>query len=218
MTNKIQAVIFDMDGVISDTLYHHTLSESHVLKNHGIEVSPKQLGEKYNAMPDNIMFEKIFNEHGKELNYPVIAEEKLNIFVNLLKKGLLPIPGSLKLIESLLKSNFKLAVASSSPATILDLVLSTLKIKNKFSTITSTEEVANGKPDPDIFLLAAKKLNIPPDNCLVIEDAERGVSAAKAANMKCVAITTTHSATELKNADMTIDSFDELTPAIIQSL
>lgn len=216
--NKIKAIIFDMDGVISDTLFHHTQSESKVLKKFGIHMTPKEIGEKFNAVPDDIMFKQLFKKHNKHFDYHDVADKKLSIFKNLVKERLSPIPGSLELISRLHREEYFLGVASSAPAEIIELILTTLNVKNNFPAITATEEVQNGKPKPDIFLLTAKKLNIEPEECLVIEDAPRGVRAAKAAKMKCIAITTTHTQNELKNADMVIDSFEELTSDIIQSL
>jgi beta-phosphoglucomutase-like phosphatase (HAD superfamily) len=77
------------------------------------------------------------------------------------------------------------------------------------------EEVERGKPNPDIFLLAAERLHVHPAHCLVLEDAVNGVAAAKAAGMKCVAITSTHQNADLMNADLVIDDFSVLNYEVI---
>lgn len=215
----IKAIIFDMDGVISDTLSLHAESESRVLLEYGIKISPQEIIQEFNAVPDKEMFKKIFEKNNKELNFDKIADEKWQMFQRLAKDdGIKIIPGSLKLIGLLLKNDFVLGLASSSPQRIIDLILGTFDIRKKFKTVTCTEEVKHGKPSPDIYLLTAKRLKIDPEYCLVIEDAVRGIQAAKAAGMKCIAITTTHKRDELKSADKIINSFPELNLKEIQSL
>ena len=81
-----------------------------------------------------------------------------------------------------------LGIASSAPINFIETVLSKLGLKEKFEVITSAEEVKYGKPNPEIFLLAAKKLNVNPQECVVIEDAEGGMTGAKKANMKCIGL------------------------------
>lgn len=214
----IKAVIFDMDGVISDTLPLHSNAESETLLKYGIHMTPKEMEEEFNAAPDKVMFETIFKRSGKKLNYYQIRKEKWENFEKLSKQGIKPVKGSLELINQLLKNGFILAIASSSPVEIINLVLDSLKIKDKFKTIVHTDEVQNGKPAPDLFLLAAKRMSVGPNECLVIEDAQRGIEGAKAAGMKCIAITTTHSREQLNGANKVIDSLDELTTKYIKSL
>ncbi len=222
----IKAVIFDMDGVISDTLSLHAESESKVLLKYGIKMPPEEIIQKFNAVPDKQMFQKVFKmfnkvfeKNNKELDFHKIEDEKWQTFKELTKiGGIKIIPGSLKFIDLLLSNNFILGLASSSPQRIIDLILEALKIRKKFKVITCTEEVKKGKPAPDIFLLTAKKLGATPQNCVVFEDAPRGVQAAKAAGMKCIAITTTHKKVELEKADRIVEQFDNIRIEEILSL
>lgn len=206
----IKAVIFDMDGVISDTLPIHIESERRVLFKYGINISADKIIKEFNAVPDKEMFERIFKENNKHLNFQEVKDEKWQIFRELAGDKIEVIPGSLELINNLLKYGFILGLASSSPSRVIDLVTEVLGIKQKFKVIIGTEEVKHGKPSPDIFLIAAKRMKMDPEFCLVIEDAPRGIQAAKAAGMKCIAITTTHPKEELIEADVIIDSFDEI--------
>lgn len=214
----IEAVIFDMDGVISDTLPIHCEAESKVLLRHGIEMPPQQILQEFNAVPDKVMFGILFKRLNRPLNLQQVEDEKWELFQELVKDKIQNIPGSLELINSLIKGGYILGLASSAPLRIINLVVESLKIKEKFRAIVCTEEVEHGKPAPDIFLLVAEKLKTNPSNCLVIEDASRGVQAAKAAGMKCIAITTTETKNELKGADKIIDSFSEINLQEIQSL
>ncbi len=214
----IKAVIFDMDGVISDTLPIHCEAESKLLLKYGIQMSPQEILRDFNAVPDRLMFETIFKRFKCNVDIEKVENEKWELFKQLAKDGIQTIPGSLELINLLIKQGFILGLASSAPFRIINLVLETLRIKEKFQAVICTEEVQNGKPAPDIFLLAAEKLKVNYKECIVIEDAIRGIQAAKAAGMKCIAITTTSKRNELKNADKIIDSFSELNVKEIQSL
>ena len=214
----IKAVIFDMDWVISNTLPIHSEAESRVLLEYGIKMSPKQMAEEFNGVPDKRMFEIIFSRFNKKLDYEQVAKRKWKLFQELARNNINPIAGALELINSLLKKEFLLAVASSAPIKIVDLVLNTLDLKEKIKCIVYTHEVEQGKPSPDIFLLVANRLMVEPQYCVVIEDALLGIQAAKAAGMKCISITTTHTRDELKEADKVIDSFDELTMEEIKNL
>lgn len=214
----IKAVIFDMDGVISDTLQLHGESESKVLLKYGIQMSPKEIIQKFNAVPDKEMFGKIFKKYNKPFNFQKIKNEKWQIFKKIAGDKIEVIPGSLKLIDSLLRNGIILGLASSSPSRVINLVLKILDIKGKFKAVVGTEEVKHGKPSPDIYLLAAKRIRVDPQDCLVIEDAKRGVQAAKAAGMLCIAITTTHSRKELIGADRIIDSFNQISVDDIKKL
>lgn len=214
----IQAVIFDMDGVISDTLPLHGKSESKLYAQYGIDMTPEEITQQFNGLPDTIISEKLFSRINKKPNHNELAKKKLVLFKEVAKNKIKPIPGALEFINNLATDNIVLGLASSSPAEIIELVLTTLGIKNKFRAITSTVEMQRGKPFPDIFLRTAEKLGIEPKNCVVIEDAPRGVEAARSAHMKCIAITTTHQKRELTKADRIIGSFDQLTVQYVKNL
>ncbi|MBU1000032.1 HAD family phosphatase [Patescibacteria group bacterium] len=214
----INAIIFDMDGVISDTLSIHCEAESKVLLRYGIQISPQEILSEFNAVPDRVMFKTLFKRFNCSFDLQKVEDEKWELFQELAKDKIQTIPGSLKFINILKKNGFILGLASSAPLRIINLVLETLRIREKFQAVVCTEEVKNGKPAPDIFLLAANKLKVNPRDCVVIEDAVKGIQAAKAAGMKCIAITTTHKKEELKKADKIIDSFEELSIKEIQDL
>ena len=218
MKNNIKAVIFDMDGVISDTLDIHCRAESEILSGYGINISIKQIPERYNGVPDTEMFKDIFEKANKTENIQEVYDKKWKLMEKLLKNNIRAIPGAIPLINILRENNFLLGVASSTPIEFIEQVVKTLDIKEKFYALTSTYEVKHGKPNPDIFLLAAKKLGTKPQECVVIEDATSGIQAAKNAGMKCIAITTTHKKEDLAQADKIIDNFSELTISLINSL
>lgn len=185
---KFKAVIFDMDGVISDTQDMHAAVEEQMLKESGIYVSAGELTKRFAGVTNKEMFEKIFSEHGKEADIDGLVREKRERVFNAVKGNVKEISGTKDFIEFLLENGFVLAVASASRHKFIDLVLSELNLKDRFQAIVSSEDVRRGKPAPDIFLLAAEKLSVDPRECIVVEDGISGMIAAKSAGMKCIGL------------------------------
>lgn len=211
MGKTIKAIIFDMDGVISHTQQISSKLEELLLKQHGIEISAEELEEKYAGIPERECAEIIFKEHNKKVNLDKFVEEKWLKMVEFSRGKVLAIEGALDLIKKLKENNFKLAIASSSIPEFIDLVLSELRVRDKFDIITSGQEVKFGKPNPDLFLLAAKKLRVLPSECVAIEDAKNGITAAKRAGMKCVWLTNQEPSKKNEcSADITVKSLKEL--------
>ena len=210
----IKAIIFDLDGVLSDTQHLHTKVEKKILAEHGISISEKELTRLYAGTKDGTGIRKEFEKRGLPFDLQSLLREKYKRMLTE-KSTIAPVPGVIVLVDTLHKT-YPLAVASGSAIGFIKLVLRKLTIARKFTVLVSANEVAEGKPDPAIFLLAAKKLGVDPKECLVIEDAPNGVAAAKKAGMKCIAITTTHAEEDLKKADKIIHSFDEFTIAMLE--
>ncbi len=210
MINK-RAVIFDMDGVISNTQQANSELESLFLKKYGIVMTVQELIQNYAGIPERDCAEMIFKKYGKEVDLDKFVEEKLTALTEFARGRVKPIEGVIDLIAKLKENDFKLAVASSSTMEFINLVLSELSIKDKFDILTSGREVERGKPNPDIFLLTAQKLNILPSECAVIEDAKNGVIAAKKAGMKCIWLTSQESFEGGESlADITVKTLREL--------
>lgn len=127
------------------------------------------------------------------------------------KEDLEPMPGFLTFLDYCLMKNLKIAVASSTAKSVINIILKKIGVFEKFPTTVSGEEVPVGKPAPDIFLEAAGRMRLSPANCLVIEDSRNGVIAAKAAWMYCVGLQNPHSGNQdLSDADMIVKKFDEI--------
>lgn len=213
----IKAVIFDMDGVISDTQKFHGEIESSIFEKHGIKLSPREIEEKYAGMSDKEFFETVFNKFNKKLYVEGAIEEKWDTLLKSAKGKISGIYGITELVKRLHDSNLKLGVASASRKEFIELVLSELRLTEYFDAITSSTEVESGKPNPDIFLLTAKKLNANPKECLVIEDGKLGVTASKRAGMKCIWINWHHKNDNIE-ADKIVDELKDINLSIIQSL
>lgn len=187
--SKIEAVIFDMDGVISDTQTICSNVESNLLMCHGIHITPAEITRRFSGRVSREFFAELFSEAGKSTEglAELIEERRQKVF-DAAKGHIQPIPGALELIDSLHSQGIPLAVASSSRLKFVNMVLGELKILHLFKVITSGEEVTRSKPEPDVFLLAAKRLGVQPEKCIVIEDGLSGMVAAKAAGMKCIGL------------------------------
>ncbi len=215
----IKAVIFDMDGVISDTEPFHKISGKKNFKRIGISVTNKYLetfaGTRFQEYTRRIVKEKT----GKELTDDDIQEmfkQKWEIMMELIK-DVKPISGVVDIIKFLHNKGFKLAVASSSLKKYVHFILKKLRINEYFDIVVCGDEIKKSKPDPDIFLVAAKKLGMKQEECIVIEDTRNGVLAAKAAGMKCIGFISKHSGhQDLSLADVKVSSMKNITMELIR--
>ncbi len=216
----IEAVIFDMDGVIANSEPIHDKASDIVLKRYGIKLDKSmdsKINDEFRGCTEEFFWKTFCKRFRLKQNYKKLMKEKQIVYLELIKEHLEPIPGSVELIKNL-KTKYKIGLASSSSSKEIGFILKKLKIKKYFDVITSGEFVKNSKPAPDIYLETARKLGIKPENCLVFEDAVNGVKAAKAAGMKCIAITTSFGKKDLKGTDLIIDSFEGFNLEIIDKL
>ena len=183
----ITAVIFDMDGVIADSEYFNVKAKHLILKKAGIEVDwhyhDKFLGTTHEYMWAEM--KKEFESLDKEVPYYI--DQWVKTRKELIdQEGLKPMPGVVDLIRTLKEKGFHLAVASSSLKEDIMTNMNIFGITDCFEAFISGSECENGKPDPEIFQKAAEALGQKAANCIVIEDSEAGVKAAKSARMKCI--------------------------------
>jgi HAD superfamily hydrolase (TIGR01509 family) len=135
------------------------------------------------------MFTTIFAEHGVSHPIEQMSKEKWARMSQLIDKvGIKAVPYAIELIETLHKNDFVLAMASGSPRTFINQVVQALSLNRYFSAMVSAEEVAHGKPAPDVFLEAAIQANISPTQCVIIEDGLSGMQAAAKANIPCIGL------------------------------
>lgn len=207
----MQAFIFDMDGVIIDSEPLHIAVEIETVRHFGGTISEKQLA-KYMGMTNAEMWGKVRQECG--LTHPVeeIISYQLTRKINALREiDMEPIEGIRELIHSLKHHKVKRAIASSSPMSFIQEVVQKFNIAQEFDLIMSGEEVNKGKPAPDIYLEAAKRLGVNPVQCVVLEDSRNGVRAAKSAGMKCIGYMNPNSGNQdLSEADLIVTSIRDI--------
>ena len=216
----IESVIFDMDGLMIETEHLQSQAFEHVLRGHGIEPQFNEDGVIQTVgltARDNLV---IFKEkHGIDEGVDTLLSKKQAVYGELLKQNIAPKEGLLDLIKALKQGNLRLAVASSSSLEHIELVLKELGVSEDFDTVVSGETVSRGKPHPDIFLEAAKRLNVQPGNCVVFEDAESGVVAAKAAGMKVIAIPNMYTKShDFSKADVVLPSLTVINLQVIAAI
>ena len=146
-------------------------------------------------------------------------DRKEDAFRKIVAEAFPAMPGVGELLESLASEGIPMAVGSSGPPPNVALVVEKLGATEIFGVLVTADDVTRGKPDPQVFLLAAERLGVPPARCIVVEDAQAGVTAARAAGMHCVGIASTgRTRDELADADLVIDSLSELTPDVFRRL
>jgi len=212
-----KASIFDMDGVVSDTQKQHAQVESVLLNRYGIKISPAEITARFSGVRTSKFFEELFREKGVSVDIDTLIKEKWERMIKLTENNIEAIPGAIRLINQLKEKKFKLGLASGSTTEFIKTVISKLDLKDKFSAITSSDEVKRGKPDPEIFLLTAQKLSVPPHRCIVIEDGISGMIAAKKAGMKCIGLVANDDNKDYP-ADKVVRSLEELTVEDINNL
>lgn len=208
-TNSLpfKGVIFDMDGTLLESTEADYRAWEKVFNNYNQQLP----FEKYAPMLGVKSADVIRNEIGlrDEQDVKRILKEKFDYFVEYVNENpIKPVFAAETFLKSLAQYPVKIALATSSRKEKMQMVLKQLNFMRYFEAIVTGDEVLNGKPAPDIFLLAAKRLGLNPADCVVIEDGPIGVAAAKSANMKCVAITETHLAEQLSAADLIIDTYE----------
>ncbi len=213
----IKAVVFDMDGLMVDTEPLYSEAMSQVAEKRGkcftLNIKQKVMGRV--AIESLTIFKEQLglNESPTEL-----LEEREEIYGKLLAQNLKPMPGLFRLLHLLEEMNIRKAIASSSKRLWIDLIVNKLGILERFEIIVSGQEVKHGKPNPDIYLLAAKKLNLNPEECLVLEDAFSGVAAAKSAKMKCIAVPNQFTqGLDFSNADLILNSLEDINESILKT-
>ncbi|TCS81419.1 HAD family hydrolase [Pectinatus cerevisiiphilus] len=184
----MKAVIFDMDGVIVDSETIHIKMKIQALKEYGIECSPKEC-MAYFGRSSNAFFSDFIKKASADIPLQEIVARKHQLFLQYASDNgaVEPIDGALDLIKELRSKNIPLALASSSVRYNIEWFLKKFGVFDCFDVILSGAELTESKPNPEIYLLAAQKLGIKPQECVVIEDAEAGIKAAKSAACYCIA-------------------------------
>jgi len=182
-----RAVIFDMDGVISDTHDMIVSSELKQLNAYGLELTADFISDTYAGYSDKDFFADLINRFGINASVEKLIEEKwqnMKEFSDQIKE----IDGATDLIKLLHANGFKMTVGSGSPKNFINLVIEKLNLGNYFEYLISSEEVERGKPHPDVFLKGAELIGFEPNLCTVIEDGKNGMIAAKTCGMRCIGI------------------------------
>jgi beta-phosphoglucomutase family hydrolase len=204
---NLWAAIFDWDGVIVDSSRQHAESWERLARQTGHTLPPGHFERSF-GMTNKRIFAEILQWPGNTAEFIWLKEKLYRDIVA--ETGIEPLPGVREFLEKLQAAGIPCAIGSSTPRQNIDYVLGIVGLRRYFSHIVAAEDVVHGKPDPEVFLLCARRLSVAPDRCVVFEDAHVGIQAAHAAGMRVVALATTHPADSLRDADRVVQRLDEL--------
>jgi beta-phosphoglucomutase len=211
------AVIFDVDGVLTDSYAPHFQSWRRMFAELGVEFTDDQFRQTFGRTNRDIFAElyrgEMTDERSREL-----GDLKEQYYRQIIARDFTPLPGAVELIDALHAAGFKLAVGSSGPPENIALTLEKLGRADRFTAAATGADVERGKPDPQVFLIAADRLGVPPERCAVIEDAPQGVEAANRARMTSIAVLGTTTREKLAHAKLVVESLNELSPQRIAEL
>jgi len=213
-TDGRRAVLWDVDGTLIDSSEYHWLSWRDALAAESFPLTRERFAETFGQRNDEILrayFPRRTPEEiarvgdAKEVRYRELIRER----------GITLLPGVRRWLDRLKRDGWLQAVASSAPRLNLDAIMSALGLEDYFAAVASAEDVTAGKPDPQVFLAAARKLRVAPSACVVVEDAPAGTEAARRARMRSIGVLSSHA--ELR-ADIVVRTLEELPDAAFDDL
>jgi len=216
----IKGLIFDLDGTVTLSQQFHAKAFGIVFKRLGLTYTAAD-DARYSGRGAHCTFPEFFQEHGIELTPEQIEEyckEKRGIYNELIRNSKIePVPGIKKFLERQRDKGMLIAIATGNRIEAAMELLRRAGVEKYFQVIVTNQHVAKSKPAPDIFLKAAEKLDLQPEECIVFEDAANGVYAAKAAEIRCIALNTTTPKEKLlaAGAERIVDSYDEVTDDVL---
>ena len=210
----MRAVLWDLDGTLVDSEEYHWLAWRDAMRGEGMELTYEKFLASFGQRNDRILGTWLGADadpervrqigDAKEAEYRRLAETR----------GLQPLPGAREWLIALRRDGWKQAIASSAPRENVETMLRVLDLTQYLDAIVSAEDVTMGKPDPQVFLAAAAKLAVPPERCVVVEDAAAGVEGARRAGMKSIGVTKNGTL----DADIFVRSLAELLPDAFERL
>ena len=212
------AVIFDSDGVVVDSEPFSLSAFRRAASEQGVELSDEDVMANC-GLTDADIIDYIRDKFGVSINLERFHHRKQELYEQLIENGeLRPCPGAVQLLDGLDGGKIPYALASSGSKRKIGLNLVYTGLLDRFPVIISGEDMERGKPHPDIFLLAAERLGMEKDRCVVIEDSLNGIDAAHRAGMLCVAVTGTFPPDTLSRADFIVESLLQITVGELRSL
>lgn len=211
-------VIFDMDGVLIDSYRAHLASWQMLAEELGATITEQQFQATFGRTSRESL-EAFFGDRFDDRRVARLDRRKEELFREILARDFPAMPGARQLIDALDEADFGLALGSSGPPENVELVLAQLGVAERFDAVVTGADVRRGKPDPQVFLVAAARMHTPPERCAVVEDAPLGIEAARAAGAAAVGMASTgRSRDSLVAADLVVDRLDELSPSVLERI
>jgi beta-phosphoglucomutase len=210
--------IFDWDGVMIDSSTYHEASWERLAKERGLPL-PEGHFKRGFGMKNEVVIPKVLQWGDQPELVQELSLRKEALYREIiLERGISTLPGAREWLEQLHENDIPCVIGSSTHRLNIEVSLQVLGLKDFFASIVSAEDVSHGKPDPEVFLVAASRIDRPPSQCVVFEDALVGIEAAHRGGMKVVAVASTNSFEALKNADVVVHRLDELSIPQLEKL
>ena len=223
----LQAVIFDFDGVITDSEVLHLRSFNKVLAQYGVRIETKDYYRDYLGLTDIDLFKEMVDKGLLKVDstkFEILLKQKKQAFEKLAKTEGRIIEGVRDFLQMLSQNNITIAICSGALLVEIELILQEANLRSFFEVIVAADHVKKGKPNPEGFLLTLRKLNeksqtqISAGNCIVVEDSHWGLEAAITAKMHTIAVTNSYDADQLTQAEKIVPQLDQLTITDLQQL
>lgn len=210
--------IFDWDGVIIDSSRYHEKSWEVLASERGLQLPPGHFQKSF-GMRNELIIPQIlqWSTNPREIDSLSLRKEVLYREI-ILKEGINPLPGVVDFLTVIKDLSIPCAIGSSTHRLNIQVALGHLGIGDFFDEIVTGEDVSEGKPNPQVFLLAAQLIGCKPKSCVVFEDAPAGIAAAHNGGMKAIGVATTHPMRMLRDADIVVHSLDELDHIMLKGL
>jgi beta-phosphoglucomutase len=211
------AVIFDMDGVLIDSYKAHFAGWSRMYRELELDYTEEDFAADFGRTSRDILFRR-FGDKLADARIRELDDRKEALFRDSLRERFTPMDGARELIDALAEDGFRIAVGSSAPPKNIEVCLEKLGHRGAIGAIVTGKDVQRGKPDPQVFQMAAHRLGVEPEHCVVVEDAVHGIQAANRAEMMSVALVGTATRNQLSEAKLVVDSLRELSPQLFRTL
>jgi beta-phosphoglucomutase len=219
--SRLEALVFDMDGVLVDSNPYHIENWTNFLEARGIAYNREALPKQILGQRNDKLFAEFLGPEKAENEFIRLSDELEIGFRKAFLPKAKPLPGLARLIEECHAAELPMAVASSAATENVHFIVDALKFRPYFRHMLTGIEVTHPKPHPEIYLKSAEKLGVPPGHCAAFEDSFVGLEAAYRAGMKVVAIASTFPRAELEahgHAHLVVDSFEQLSLASLHEL
>jgi sugar-phosphatase len=215
----IRGCVFDMDGVLIDTEPVWRRVEREVFARVGVDLTEEQLRETWGLRIEDLVDHWYCARGWKDVRPRAVQHEIVREMIEHVRSDGRPLPGAVEAITLAHDTGLRVGIASSSARPLIDAVVERLGVAAMVDAVCTADDEERGKPDPGVYLTAANRLGVGPEECLAVEDSPFGVVSAKRAGMACIAVRTEAvEASAIEDADVAIDSLLEFTAALLDRL
>jgi beta-phosphoglucomutase len=205
----IRAILWDLDGVIVNSMEYHYEAYREVLAPRGKDLSRDEYLQNLIGLRNYVILRRVLGQLS-DSEVKDLAEQKEEAFRRRVRGNVKALAGADRLVRRAKEAGLKQAIVSSTPCANIEVMLKSLGLWELFEEIVGEEDATRGKPDPEGFLIAAERLEVPAEQCVVIEDAPEGIAAGKAAGMSCIGVATTRPPERLSQADLVVETLEDV--------